>query len=78
MTKLKLQNPQNSHSKGFSDRVELQAAGQEAAAKGFSDWDQSGEAALEYIANPLSRVFGVSGRVIEKRITKERLWPLQE
>ena len=59
-------------------KQELHAVGQEAAAKGFSDWDRSGAAALEYIANPLSRVFGVSGQVIEKRIIKERLWPLQE
>lgn len=42
---------------------------------GFSDWDKSGESALEYIASAISKSFGVSGQVIEKRLMKESLWP---
>jgi hypothetical protein len=40
---------------------------------GFTDWERSGDAAREYMANNICRVFGVSSQVIEKRITRERL-----
>lgn len=56
-------------------RLELKAVADTAERAGFMKWDASGDAALEYIAGPLSRVFGVSSQVIEKRIIRERLWP---
>jgi len=46
-----------------------------AEAAGFITWDKSGDSAREYVAGKLSHVFGVSGQVIEKRITREGLWP---
>ena len=58
-------------------KQELKTACQRATDKGFAKWDQSGDAAREYIADSLSRVFGVSGQVIEKRILREQLWPPQ-
>jgi len=42
---------------------------------GFEAWDSSGESSLEYIAHGIARYFNVSEQVIEKRITKENLWP---
>lgn len=54
---------------------ELRQAVNEAKAVGFMKWDRSGDAAREYIANSLCRVFGVSSQVIEKRIIREQLWP---
>ncbi len=56
-------------------RKELERAAKEADKAGFTAWDQSGDAAREYMANSLGRVFGVSTQVIEKRIIRERLWP---
>lgn len=55
-------------------RAELTTAAKEADEAGFVAWDQSGDAAREYMANSLSRVFGVSSQVIEKRIIREGLW----
>lgn len=55
--------------------AELQRLVGTAETAGFTAWDQSGDAALEYVATPLSRIFGVSSQVIEKRITREGLWP---
>lgn len=46
-----------------------------AESAGFNAWDSSGESALEYIAHAISKFFGVSGQVIEKRLIKENLWP---
>jgi len=43
---------------------------------GFDAWDTSGESTREYIAHAISKFFGVSGQVIEKRLIKENLWPL--
>ncbi|HDH05249.1 MAG TPA: ImmA/IrrE family metallo-endopeptidase [Nitrospirae bacterium] len=42
---------------------------------GFDSWDTSGESTREYIAHAISKIFGVSGQVIEKRLIKEKLWP---
>ena len=52
---------------------EVEKAVLKARAAGFSDWERSGDAAREYMANSICRVFGVSGQVIEKRIIRERL-----
>lgn len=54
---------------------ELEGAARRADLSGFDAWDSSGDAAREYIAARLSRTFGVSGQVIEKRIVREELWP---
>ncbi|MEI7732739.1 MAG: ImmA/IrrE family metallo-endopeptidase [Verrucomicrobiota bacterium] len=35
-----------------------------------------GDAHLQYLAKPVSRAFAVSSSVIERRLTKEKLWPL--
>ncbi len=35
-----------------------------------------GDAHLQYLAKPVSRRFGVSSSVIERRLIKEKLWPL--
>ena len=56
-------------------KAELQVHVQAAEGAGFTAWDTSGDAALEYVAGPLARVFGVSSQVIEKRLTREGLWP---
>lgn len=32
---------------------------------------------LQYLANPISRKFEVSASVIERRLTKEKIWPIQ-
>lgn len=55
--------------------VELKNAVDHARKAGFVSWDESGDAARQYIATALSRVFGVSSQVIEKRIVREKLWP---
>ncbi len=46
-----------------------------AKARGFDAWDSSGESAREYVAHGIARYFEVSEHVIEKRLTKENLWP---
>jgi Zn-dependent peptidase ImmA (M78 family) len=56
-------------------KAELSAAAKEAETAGFVDWDKSGDAAREYVANSLCRLFGVSSQVIEKRLIREKLWP---
>jgi hypothetical protein len=35
-----------------------------------------GDAHLQYLAKPISRKFEVSSSVIERRLTRENLWPL--
>ena len=40
---------------------------------GFMKWDSSGDAAREYMANSICKVFGVSSQVIEKRIVREQI-----
>ena len=54
---------------------ELAGALGKAKRAGFTNWDASGDAAREYMANSICRVFGVSSQVIEKRIEREKLWP---
>lgn len=58
-------------------RLEAELAGalEKAKQAGFTNWDSSGDAAREYMANSICRVFGVSSQVIEKRIEREKLWP---
>ena len=56
-------------------KVEFAGAVEKAKQAGFADWDSSGDAAREYIANSICRVFGVSSQVIEKRIEREKFWP---
>jgi len=56
-------------------KKELRSAIIEADKAGFTGWDEFPDPAKEYVANRLSRVFGVSGQVIEKRFDREKLWP---
>jgi hypothetical protein len=57
-----------------TDRLkqELHQAYKKAKKAGFIDWEKSGDAAREYIASSICRVFGVSSAVIEKRIIREQ------
>lgn len=57
---------------------EVKAALVEAENAGFMKWDESGDAAKEYMANSICRVFGVSSQVIEKRMMRESIWPLSK
>jgi len=43
---------------------------------GMSRNQLQGDAHLQYLAKPVSRKFAVSSGVIERRLTKEKLWPL--
>lgn len=52
-------------------RKEFALAIKKAEKSGFMDWEKSGDAAREFIASSICRVFGVSSSVIEKRITRE-------
>lgn len=56
-------------------KQELSRAVKRAEKAGFVDWDKSGDAAREYIASSMCRIFGVSSLVIEKRIIREQLLP---
>lgn len=56
-------------------KAEFAGAVEKAKTAGFAKWDSSGDAAREYIASSICRVFGVSSQVIEKRIEREKLWP---
>ena len=56
-------------------RAEFTGAVDAAKKAGFASWDSSGDAAREYIANSICRIFGVSSQVVEKRIDREGLWP---
>jgi len=55
--------------------LNLEQAVQKAEQSGFVAWDASGDAAREYIASSLCRIYGVSSQVISKRIVREGLWP---
>jgi len=44
---------------------------------GFSGWDRSGEAALEYISHSIARHFGVSEQVIARRLVIEGFWKIR-
>jgi hypothetical protein len=50
---------------------------QKAKDANFFSWDKTGDVALGFIANPISRIFGVSSEVIEKRLRREGFWPLK-
>lgn len=54
---------------------ELKGAIAEADKTSITAWDQFPYAGKEYVATRLSRVFGVSSDVIEKRFDREKLWP---
>jgi hypothetical protein len=56
-------------------RTEITAAAKVAENAGFMKWDETGDAAREYMSNSIARTFGVSSQVIEKRIIREKLWP---
>jgi hypothetical protein len=43
---------------------------------GMSRSQLQGDAHLQYLAKPVSRKFEVSSSVIERRLTKEKFWPL--
>ena len=49
-----------------------------AETKGYDSWDTSGESTLEYLSNGIAREFEVSGQVIEKRLVREKLWPISQ
>jgi hypothetical protein len=44
----------------------------------FFSWDKTGDAALGIISTPISRIFGVSSEVIEKRLRREGFWPVKQ
>jgi Zn-dependent peptidase ImmA (M78 family) len=56
-------------------KQELKSAIAQADKAGITAWDQFPYAGKEYVATRLSRVFGVSSEVIEKRFDREKLWP---
>ena len=57
-------------------RREFDAAILLAEQNGMSRTQLQGDAHLQYLAKPVSRKFEVSSGVIERRLTKEKLWPL--
>ncbi len=56
-------------------RVEFDNAVTFAKEKGFTDWDETGISAVDYIASHICRKFDVSSQVIERRIKREELRP---
>jgi Zn-dependent peptidase ImmA (M78 family) len=44
----------------------------------FFSFDKTGDAALGFIATPISRIFGVSSEVIERRLRREGFWPIKK
>lgn len=57
-------------------RREFDAAILLAEQNGMPRSQLQGDAHLQYLAKPVSRKFEVSSSVIERRLTKEKLWPL--
>lgn len=57
-------------------RREFDAAILLAEQNGMPRSQLQGDAHLQYLAKPVSRKFEVSSSVIERRLTKEQLWPL--
>ena len=55
---------------------EFEAAILFAEQNGMPRGQLQGDAHLQYLAKPVSRKLGVSSSVIERRLTKEKLWPL--
>lgn len=58
-------------------RLEFEKALSLAGQNGTSKDQLQDDALLQYLANPISRIFEVSSSVIERRLIRERLWPLQ-
>jgi hypothetical protein len=59
-------------------RQELEAAIQIAEKNGILRNQLQDEAHMQYLAKPISRKFEVSSSVIERRLPKEKLWPLAQ
>ncbi len=57
-------------------KIQLSNAIAKAEGAGFSEWDLSGESTLSYLSHEIAKSFEVSGQVIEKRLIREKLWPL--
>ena len=57
-------------------RREFDAALLLAEQNGMPKDQLQGDAHLQYLAKPVSREFEVSSSVIERRLTREKLWPL--
>ena len=57
-------------------RRELESVIQLAEQSGMPRSQLQDEAHMQYLAKPISRKFGVSSSVIERRLPKEKLWPL--
>lgn len=54
---------------------EFEKARELAEARGFTEWDSSGETVRDYIAHGIARVFAVSEQVVSKRLLRENLLP---
>ena len=59
-------------------RQELEAAIKIAEQNGMSRSQLQDESHMQYLAKPISRKFEVSSSVIERRLPKEKLWPLAQ
>ena len=57
-------------------RQEFDAAIRFAAKNGMPREQLQSDAHMQYLAKPVSRTFAVSSSVIERRLAKEKLWPL--
>jgi len=57
-------------------KKEFRKSIQKAENANFLSWDKTGDAALGFIATPISKIFGVSSEVIEKRLRREGFWPV--
>ncbi len=57
-------------------RLELEAVIRIAEQSGMRRNQLQDEAHMQYLAKPISRKFEVSSSVIERRLPKEKLWPL--
>jgi len=57
-------------------RRELESVIQLAEQSGMPRSQLQDEAHMQYLAKPISRKFGVSSSVFERRLPKEKLWPL--
>ncbi len=57
-------------------QVELEQVLQEAEEKGVPRRKLTGDSHLSYLCIPIAKHFAVSQDVIERRLTREKLWPL--
>jgi Zn-dependent peptidase ImmA (M78 family) len=55
---------------------ELESAIEQAEANGLPRNQLREDSHMQYLAKPIARRFEVSSSVIERRLAKERLWPL--